>query len=40
MDDTVMRSHIDLYVNDWSYDLGETGERAVSVFFDLLEKRP
>ncbi|WP_261663239.1 menaquinone biosynthesis family protein [Deinococcus sp. Marseille-Q6407] len=29
MDDAVMQSHIDLYVNDYSEDVGETGERAV-----------
>jgi predicted solute-binding protein len=28
----VMRSHIDLYVNDFSHDLGEMGEKAVAVF--------
>jgi 1,4-dihydroxy-6-naphthoate synthase len=29
MDPAVMRSHIDLYVNDHSLDLGEAGRRAV-----------
>jgi 1,4-dihydroxy-6-naphthoate synthase len=29
MDETVMRSHIDLYVNDFSLDLGEEGLAAV-----------
>lgn len=29
MDDTVMRRHIDLYVNRFSVDLGDEGERAV-----------
>jgi 1,4-dihydroxy-6-naphthoate synthase len=32
MDDAVMRSHIDLYVNGFSHELGEAGERAVTVF--------
>jgi 1,4-dihydroxy-6-naphthoate synthase len=29
MDDAVMRSHVDLYVNEFSRDLGEEGEAAV-----------
>lgn len=29
MDESVMRQHIDLYVNDFSLDLGETGKAAV-----------
>jgi len=29
MDETVMRQHIDLYVNDYSLSLGEAGGRAV-----------
>jgi 1,4-dihydroxy-6-naphthoate synthase len=29
MEDEVMKSHIDLYVNDFSLDLGEDGLRAV-----------
>jgi 1,4-dihydroxy-6-naphthoate synthase len=29
MEDQVMQSHIDLYVNDFSLDLGEDGLRAV-----------
>ncbi len=31
MDDEVMRRHIDLYVNDFSLDLGEDGQAAVSL---------
>ncbi len=38
MDDEVMRSHIDLYVNDWSRELGESGRGAVETFFRLLEE--
>jgi len=34
MDEAVMRQHIDLYVNDYSIDLGAEGRRAVSVLFD------
>lgn len=33
MDDTVMFQHIDLYVNDYSLDLGEDGRRAVDTLF-------
>jgi 1,4-dihydroxy-6-naphthoate synthase len=29
MEEAVMRQHIDLYVNDYSIDLGEEGRRAV-----------
>lgn len=33
MTPAVMRAHIDLYVNDFSYDLGDEGRAAVEVFF-------
>jgi 1,4-dihydroxy-6-naphthoate synthase len=33
MNDDVMRSHIALYVNDFSDDLGETGRDAVRALF-------
>lgn len=33
MDDTVMRQHIDLYVNQFSVDLGQEGERAIRELF-------
>jgi len=33
MEDEVMKSHIDLYVNDFSLDLGEDGLRAVRRLF-------
>jgi 5,8-dihydroxy-2-naphthoate synthase len=29
-----MYKHIDLYVNDYSVDLGEDGRRAVEVLFE------
>ncbi len=35
LDDQVMRSHIDLYVNDFSLDLGEEGRAAVAEFARL-----
>jgi len=34
MDEAVMYKHIDLYVNDYTIDLGEEGRRAVELLFD------
>jgi 1,4-dihydroxy-6-naphthoate synthase len=34
MSDDVMYRHIDLYVNEYSVDLGEEGKRAVALLFD------
>lgn len=34
MDETVMYKHIDLYVNQYSVDLGVDGRRAVTTLFD------
>jgi 1,4-dihydroxy-6-naphthoate synthase len=34
MNDEVMYKHIDLYVNDYSVDLGAEGRRAVAVLFE------
>ena len=34
MSEDVMYRHIDLYVNDYSVDLGEEGRRAVDVLFE------
>ncbi len=34
MSEDVMRQHIDLYVNDYSVDLGAEGRRAVEVLFE------
>ncbi len=39
MDESVMKSHIDLYVNDFSLDLGEEGLRAVQKLFSEAEVR-
>lgn len=39
MDEAVMKSHIDLYVNDFSRDLGEEGVAAVERLFAEAEKR-
>lgn len=33
MEETVMRRHIDLYVNEYTTDLGETGARAIQTLF-------
>lgn len=35
MDETVMRQHIDLYVNDYSLNLGADGKKAVAQFLDI-----
>jgi 1,4-dihydroxy-6-naphthoate synthase len=37
MDKAVMKSHIDLYVNDFSLDLGQEGLAAVHRLFDEAE---
>lgn len=34
MDEKVMQQHIDLYVNKYSVDLGDTGRKAVKLLFD------
>jgi len=39
MDESVMKSHIDLYVNDFSLDLGEDGLTAVRRLFAEAEER-
>ena len=39
MDRAVMQSHIDLYVNDFSLDLGEEGLKAVQRLFSEAESR-
>ncbi|MCB0756418.1 MAG: hypothetical protein KDB98_12535, partial [Flavobacteriales bacterium] len=35
MDESVMRSHINLYVNDYSLDLGEKGKAAISKMYEV-----
>jgi 1,4-dihydroxy-6-naphthoate synthase len=30
MSEEVMRQHIDLYVNDFSIDMGDTGRKAIA----------
>ncbi|HEX9022132.1 MAG TPA: 1,4-dihydroxy-6-naphthoate synthase [Nitrospirota bacterium] len=39
MDETVMKRHIDLYVNDFTLDLGKEGLAAVQRLFDEAEAR-
>ena len=34
MNEEVMKKHIDLYVNEYSIDLGETGMKAVNLLFN------
>lgn len=37
MSEDVMRKHIDLYVNQYSIDLGETGKTSIKKFLDVYE---
>ncbi len=39
MDDAVMRSHVDLYVNDFTHDFSEEGRKAISLLLGMAEKR-
>jgi 1,4-dihydroxy-6-naphthoate synthase len=38
MEESVMKKHIDLYVNEYSLDLGEQGRRAVETFKEMAGK--
>lgn len=38
MQEEVMRQHIDLYVNNYSLDLGEEGKKAIEVLFEVFAK--
>jgi 1,4-dihydroxy-6-naphthoate synthase len=33
MDEDIMRKHIELYVNNYSFDLGETGKKAIQALY-------
>jgi 1,4-dihydroxy-6-naphthoate synthase len=35
MSETVMRQHIDLYVNEYSKSLGDTGKQAIGMLLQL-----
>ena len=37
-EEDVTRSHIDLYVNDYSYDLGDEGREAVELFLERAQR--
>ncbi|MGB1205473.1 MAG: menaquinone biosynthesis family protein [Chitinophagales bacterium] len=39
MNEKVMMQHIGLYVNQYSIDLGEKGERAIETLFDMAQKK-
>ncbi len=39
MDDSVIRQHIDLYVNDYSLELGEEGSLAIRTLLELAHTR-
>jgi 1,4-dihydroxy-6-naphthoate synthase len=38
MSETVMRQHIDLYVNNYSLQLGAEGKAAVNTFMDIYKQ--
>ncbi len=38
MEEAVMRQHINLYVNEYTTDLGETGRTAIQTLFDKAKK--
>lgn len=38
MEENVMRQHIELYVNDYSTDLGEEGRQAIELLFEQSKK--
>lgn len=38
MEEAVMRKHIDLYVNEYTTDLGEVGRAAIQTLFDKAKK--
>ncbi len=39
MEQEIMYRHIDLYVNKYSIDLGETGKKAINILYEEAEKR-
>lgn len=39
MEEEVMRKHIDLYVNEFSIDLGEKGRSAIEKFYEVFAKQ-
>ncbi|MDX1667410.1 MAG: 1,4-dihydroxy-6-naphthoate synthase [Saprospiraceae bacterium] len=39
MDEEVMYKHIELYVNDYTLELGPTGRRAIETLFEMAEQK-
>lgn len=39
MDESVMRQHIELYVNEFTLELGETGREAIEQFYQLYQQQ-
>jgi 1,4-dihydroxy-6-naphthoate synthase len=39
MDDNVLRSHVDLYVNNFTFDFGEEGRKAIDLLLEMAEER-
>jgi len=39
MDDNVLRSHVDLYVNNFTFDFGEEGRKAIDLLSEMAEER-
>jgi 1,4-dihydroxy-6-naphthoate synthase len=38
MDEKVIQQHISLYVNDYSKDIGDKGEKAIKTFFEMAQR--
>ena len=38
MDEGVLKSHIEMYVNDFTVDLGDEGKKAVKTLFEMAKK--
>ncbi|HMP31272.1 MAG TPA: 1,4-dihydroxy-6-naphthoate synthase, partial [Saprospiraceae bacterium] len=39
MDEDVMMNHIELYVNEYSMDVGEQGQKAAALLFEEIGKK-
>ena len=39
MDENVMYKHIELYVNQYSIDLGDEGKKAINTLFEIALKK-
>ncbi|HET9433132.1 MAG TPA: MqnA/MqnD/SBP family protein, partial [Chitinophagaceae bacterium] len=39
MDEGVMRQHVELYVNDFSLDLGNEGKKAIETLYNVATKQ-